>query len=188
MAVTKRPGSNVNTLWDTYDYTNIDDAVSSPTASGDSDYIVATDSNEDDIQKYSFPGFDPTASFATVTSIQAYVRCKDIGGRDPEFEVSVYFNSTEQTKRTISMDEEGSFAWFSPTAWTGSWAASSVSGIQLWFDASGRNPDFQISVAYIVVDGTPAAGGAGMPFFLPSGDTARDLKGGFTDVWTGGFK
>ena len=153
-----RPNSNVNTLIDVYDYTNIDDNVTTGQA-GDGLTCVFGRLNDNEQQRWGLTA--PVEDFATVTSATVHLNSYDSESNSADqFLCRLLIGGAWTTATAIAIPAGSSAGWTSLT-FNGSWTGSDFTAAQIELDgqAIGSSEEFQVDVLYVELDGTLAFSG-----------------------------
>jgi hypothetical protein len=150
-----RPGNASGIIWDTPTVTLIDDDVIQPTA-GDGSYANTDFKDDNDAQVWNqfthANGSGLSELYSSITSIKVWAYARDAGGQDEDLINSIWVSggwSSETTWLTT-----GSFAWYS-TEYTGTWSPTDIDDIQVELKVAS-NPDIQLDVLYVELDGAAA--------------------------------
>ena len=135
-----RPNSNVNTLWETYSYTNIDDYVEKPsTPSSDSVEAGSSDDYEEQIW-----GFDvmSASNIVSVTAVHANIHAADghVTGDHPS--VRIKAGGVWSATQTAELED----GWYTLIFYD-VWSATDIDSLQL-----GINPRLVNNSEDIILD------------------------------------
>jgi len=171
---TLRPTSNVTATWSTYDYTNIDDAVSQPSTSGDGTSVYQ--GRNDDFEPGIW-GFDSLASLTSITSVTVWVRHQYLEDDEPIVEnalLNAKIGGSWQGDQTINTSASGK-TWVSHE-FTGTWSASDFDDFEVSLNAGsvGNADDYEVSVVYADVVGTAGPSVPDAPTSLSATATAHN--------------
>jgi len=142
---TIRPDANVNAVWDFYDYTNIDDAVTEPTA-GNGDEASHQDPSTGAAQIWGMADLDDTAG-VTVTEVKVWMYANNgiiVGGPAT---VRVKVDGTWSATQNIT----GGWAWTSYTFAISQPAGAGEIEIEIDTQTLGKSDLIGVDVLYAVV-------------------------------------
>lgn len=145
-----RPSGNVNTLWGTYDYTNIDDELTYPDSHSQADSAQPGKNDDSEEQAWSFPV--PTGE---VTSLKVWIVGSAFGGppKPGWMGVRLKVNGSFVTQQAFTLDAR---SWNSKE-FTDGW--SSVSSLEVWLEADPSiEPTEGQRVEVLYVEATTVAG------------------------------
>ena len=152
VSVIKRPIANVNTLWTTYDYTNIDDVVEDPTA-GSGDIISAddTDDTEEQIYDLALVNAANTLSLYSIDQVIVKVYGNYGGASSQDADVRVKIGSNWTSQQSLGLPATA--AWVTKT-FNGSWnVADFMTTFQIGLQASVTKNSIDIDVVYVILKG-----------------------------------
>ncbi len=150
-----RPTTAVNSEWEDYAVTLIDEVVTQPSA-GSGDTIYCDFKDDDEEQQYGGWEHAVEASIAdlylTVTSITVWMLCGDDGGSDDWIDVRVKSNNAWGPYERITVTGTwASMTWKSVT-FVGAWDGAALDSMELGL-LCGMSPELKVDVLYLEIDG-----------------------------------
>lgn len=146
-----RPNSNNNTLWATFDYTNIDDVVTQPSA-GDGAICAA---NRDDDNETQIWGLSAPSTLVSITQAVVWVYQTMENSNSKTITVNLNIGGNWQTGQTFTSAIDQTLTWVSKT-FTGTWTSADFASalVSLGIGTMGNADDFDVDVIYVELTGT----------------------------------
>ena len=177
------PNSNVNTLWDVYNYLGrIDDGVRQPSLPPNGGTQRVSAAEGDDFEEQAYGMTNPVGSYDEITSIVVWVYGNYVDTASPGCRIKVGGVYETEQPSGIAL---GGYAWHSIT-FNGSWTQTEVNSLEISFNtfSMGKTGQIVIPGAYVQITGTEAVTGTNMQINI--GDSFRTvdaLKINIGDSW-----
>ena len=148
-----RPSGNVNTLWVTNSFSNINEVVINPAAGGGGS-VQADDGDESEEQIWSFPSL---SSLTAITSVDIHIYHRDTGiSGDPPAGVRIKVGGVWSASQDFNYN--GTYSWDS-NAYGGTWVDSDFVNFEVGVTAPnsiGSGREYELSTLYAEITGTSA--------------------------------
>lgn len=161
------PNGNTNTLWGTYDFSNIDDAVETGSTAGRSTYIIQGRKDDSEKQEHEFEA----TTYSAVSRIDIHIDFEFDNDGTPaakscDFVLDV--DGTDEYTGSIMTDASGP-SWTTFYV-TGSWTQAEIANMSLSYDFGGVDTDEEGRL-FVVYAKVTEEGGSTEPD-APTGMTA----------------
>lgn len=140
-------------------YTYLDDVVTQPTISGDSDYVWADQAYDNKIDEIKLGSTTSIPSHIWIIDrIIVWFLAQDVNGDSITLRVNIKVNGSWQSEKSF-IPTDGTFGWTSQT-WTGNWTRDMLNDgdFQVRYQSEASmtgSEEFWIAVIYADIDGYP---------------------------------